>query len=399
MVAQDSAQSFVRLCFARLRTGSAIAASITGVAILAIAPNPANGQEFNRVVHAQAQAQNNSAVASLGAESSAVQSTWTTEPLLTISDLQVNLGATDTLAISPDGRLIASAVTTDPNQYTGSVRVWDLTTGEALYTFRDHASMVSAIAFSPDGQLLATADYDFDNRMLTIQLRDVSNGRTLHTLRRAITPRFFQNGGGYYFSSILAFSPDGQTLYSSATSPLIQVWDVNQGVLQRSLVGHWETIRTLRVSPDGRMLASTHVDGKLTLLNLASGQVKHTFAGGTDAFKIAFSPNSETVMGTFTLSPDGAITPRQVAIWNTNTGEPIDTVTGFVERDWLIPSVDSRTLAVVNYEEDIDLLDIATGQTLQTFEEHATNATFSPDGRLLVAVTEGNIKVWSNTLE
>jgi WD40 repeat protein len=399
MVAQDSAQSFIGLCFARLLPGIAIAASIAGVAILAIAPDRANGEEFNRAVQAQAQAQNNSAVASFLAQSSAVQPTWTTEPLLTISDPQVSLGATNTIAISPDSRLIASAVTTDPNQYADSIRVWDLTTGEALYTFSDHASMVSAIAFSPDGQSLATADYDFDNRMLTIRLRNVSNGQTLHTLRRAITPRFIQDGGGYYFSSVLAFSPDGQTLYSSATSPLIQVWDLNQGKLQRSLVGHRETIRTLQVSPDGQMIASTHVDGRLTLIDLASGQVKHTFIGGIDAFKTAFSPDSQTVMGTFTLRRDGAITPRQIAIWNTNTGEPVNTVTGFVEQDWLIPSADGRTLAVVNYEEDIDLLDMATGQTLQTFEEHATNATFSPDGRFLVAVTEGNIKVWSNTLE
>lgn len=339
------------------------------------------------------------AAANLLAQSPPNPSTWSAEPFLTISDSQVRLGVSETIAISPDGKLVASAVTTDPSQYVDSVRVWDLTTGEVLYTSSEHAAMISAIAFSPDGQLLATADYDFDNRMLTIRLRNVSNGQTLHTLRRAITPRFIQDGGGYYFSSVLAFSPDGQTLYSSATSPLIQVWDLNQGTLQRSLVGHRETVRALQVSPDGQMLASTHVDGRLTLIDLASGQVKHTFVGGTDAFKIAFSPDSETVMGTFTMRRDGAITPRQIATWNTSTGEPVNSVTGFVEQDWLIPSADGKTLAVVNYEEDIDVVDLTTGQTLQTFEEHATNATFSPDGRLLIAVTEGNIKVWSNSLE
>jgi WD40 repeat protein len=396
MVAQDSSQSLVRLCFARLLPGIAIATATTVMgAVLAIAPEIANSQEFNRSVHAQAQ--NNSANPFLQAQSSTNQSAWATEPLLTIADPQVSLGATDTIAISSDGKLVASAVTTDPNHHADSVRVWDLTTGEAVYTFSDHASMVSAIAFSPDGQFLATADYDFDNRMLTIRLRNVSNGQTLHTLRRAITPRFIQDGGGYYFSSVLAFSSDGQTLYSSATSPLIQVWDVNQGVLQRSLVGHRETIRTLQVSPDGQTLASTHVDGRLTLLDLNSGQVKRVFEGGIDAFKVAFSPDNETVMGTFTVRQDGATTPRQIAIWNTTTGEPVDTVTGFVDQDWLILSADGGILAVINYEQDINLLDMATGQPLQTFEEHATNGTFSLDGQLFVAVTEGNIKVWSLT--
>jgi WD40 repeat protein len=393
MVSQDFSQNFVRLRLAQLLPGIVLAA--TTIISGAIAPiATASRQELNRPAYSQNHSA--SAVVSL-AQSSSNQVNWSTDPILTISDDQVSLGGTDTIAISPDRRMVAAAVTTDPSQYADSVRVWDLTTGEALYTLSDHAAMVSAIAFSPDGHLLATADYDFDNRMLTIRLRNASSGQTLRTLRRAITPKFMEAGGGYYFSSVLAFSPDSQTLYSSATSPLIQVWDVNQGTLQRSLVGHRETIRTLKVSPDGQTLASTHVDGKLTLIDLASGQVKRTFEGGIDAFKIAFSPDSETVTGTFTVSRNGAVVPRQVATWNVNTGELLNTATEFVEQDWLIPSADGKTLAVINYEEDINLLDMATGQTLQTFEENAANGAFSPDGRLFVGVTEGNIKIWSSS--
>ena len=383
-------QSSARLRLARSLPGIAFAAATVLGVIAPVAT--ANSQESNSPVYAE----NTSALAASPlAQAASDQLIWPAEPLLTISDPQVSLGASDTIAISPDG-MVASAVTTDPNQHADSVRVWDLTTGETLYTLSDHASMISAIAFSPDGRLLATADYDFDNRMLTIRLRDASNGRTLSTLRRAITPRFIQDGGGFYFSSVLTFSPDSQTLYSSATSPLIQVWDVNQGTLQHSLIGHRETIRALQVSPDGQTLASTHVDGRLTLLDLSSGQIKHTVTGGIDAFKVAFSADGETVTATFTVRREGSQS-RQVASWNTTTGELAHSPTDFPEQDWLILSPGVKTIAAVNYEEQINLLDAITGQTLQTLDEQATNATFSPDGRLFAAVTEGNIKIWASS--
>ena len=97
------------------------------------------------------------------------------------------------VAFSPNGRVLASASTDT------TVRLWDTSTGTVLQMLTDHSSLVTAVVFSPDGKVLASASWD-----KTVKLWDVSKGAVKQTLR-----------GHLNEVNAVAFSPDGKALASA----------------------------------------------------------------------------------------------------------------------------------------------------------------------------------------
>jgi WD40 repeat protein len=109
----------------------------------------------------------------------------------------------DTIAFSTDGNIVATS-----DRQEGIIRVWHLITAELLHTLTGHTSSVNAVAFSPDGQILASASGD-----QTIKLWNLKTGELIQTLC------------GHTGSILsLTFSPDGQTLVSGSLDNSIKIW-------------------------------------------------------------------------------------------------------------------------------------------------------------------------------
>lgn len=153
-------------------------------------------------------------------------------------------GAVGGVAFSPSGEILASAGEAD-----GTVQLWEVETGRVLRALESHTGGVASVAFSPDGTLLASGSLDG-----TIRLWDVETGETLRVLQ----------GHGDGVLSV-AFSPDGALLASGSLDNTLWLWEVASGDPVRVLEGHLEGVLGVAFSPDGTLLASGSLDGTVRL--------------------------------------------------------------------------------------------------------------------------------------
>jgi len=142
------------------------------------------------------------------------------------------------VAFSPDGQLLATAGSGK------TARLWQVPSGELVRTLPGHTGVVYAVAFSPDGQLLATAGGD-----RTARLWQVPSGELLRTLP-----------GHTGWVSTVAFSPDGQLLATAGTDRTALLWKVSSGEPLRTLSGHTRAVNDVAFSPDCLLLATAGSD-------------------------------------------------------------------------------------------------------------------------------------------
>jgi RNA polymerase sigma factor (sigma-70 family) len=168
-------------------------------------------------------------------------------------------------ALSADGRALATAGT------DGRVRVWDMTSCTTAPRLEVAAPDCSALAFTPDSKRLAVAD-----GRPGVGLWDLAAG---HEVRRLGKGR----------ADALAFSPDGQTL-ATATRGTINLLDVGEGQERPFLDMPGEACAALAFAPDGRTLATRTTTGPVRLWDVASGREKGCVpASGSPGGTLAFT--------------------------------------------------------------------------------------------------------------
>jgi WD40 repeat protein len=206
---------------------------------------------------------------------------------------------TRALAYSPDGEMLASA------SGDNRIRVFRLKNAQILKTFEGHQAMIRALAIHPDGRAMYSAGFDG-----SIRFWRFPHGAELKTLRP---------GPDEIFS--LAMSANGSHLISGGADCLLHVWTLPEGVAAREMIGHTDTITHLAASPSSELVASSGREGFIRLWNFTSGgqiRVIENTAGPLTA--LCMHPNDQVLIGGHSK---GAIT-----LWSLSTGRVIDQLNG-----------------------------------------------------------------------
>ncbi|KAJ4331972.1 hypothetical protein N0V95_009773, partial [Ascochyta clinopodiicola] len=200
------------------------------------------------------------------------------------------------VAFSADGDRLASA------SHDETVRVWDAKTGKALHKLEGHSNWVSSVAFSADGDRLASASHDE-----TVRVWDAKTGQLLHTLE----------GHSHYVSSV-AFSADGDRLASASYDMTVRVWDAKTGQVLHTLEGHTLYVSSVAFSADGDRLASASYDKTVRVWDAKTGQLLHTLEGHSSIVtSVAFSADGDRLAS--------ASHDKTVRVWDAKTGQLLHT--------------------------------------------------------------------------
>jgi hypothetical protein len=204
---------------------------------------------------------------------------------------------------------------------------------------------------------------------------------------------------GYYPAPVsvtaLAFRPDGSVLAVSGYHEVL-LFDPNDGRLVRRLQNLAERIHGLAFSPDGSLLAvATGTPGRLgevKLLRVESGGVAFDLAWAGDSFfDVAFSPDGSK------LAAAGA--DRTVRVWSIADGAEIVRIEDHA--DWVTAVAfdpDGNRLATASRDKTAKVFDLTTGSTLATFmghEQPVADVLFAPAGDQVVSCgKDRRIRIW-----
>ncbi len=281
------------------------------------------------------------------------------------------------VAFSPDGVLLAAA-TGD-----GDIRLWEAESGKPIMTMHGHKDWVWSIAFSPNGQLLASGGED-----QTIRLWEVSTGRETKVL---------QGHRGWIRS--VAFSPNGQLLASAGEDQRIRLWEISTGKLLNTMDGYPGWIRSITFSPDGQLLASAGENQAVWLWQVNTCTCLKIFQSHTIKVRsLAFSPDGEVLVSGGPASHD----EENICFWEIATGREYAPLKGPNKPTWSVAfSFDGKFLATSSDDYCVRLWDRSTGECLYTLQGHQNiirSVSFSPDGRFLASGCEDEtVRLWDTT--
>lgn len=276
-------------------------------------------------------------------------------------------------SFDPNGNLLASA------SGDGTVRIWNVTTGEEIKNITDHGSPVFCVAFNPTGEILASGS--FDNSTL---LWNVTNWQLIGNLT-----------GHSSLIWSLEFSHDGKYLASGSADNTIKIWDVKTQVNIENITGHTENVKTLSFSSDDRLLASGSDDNTIKVWNFSNSILIHDFTNHTDYIEsIDFSPDDQLLAS--------ASRDLSIKLWDVEAGNQVQELLGHEGEVRSISfSPDGNSLASSSNDYSVKFWDVRTGNLLGNLTDHTNfvvDISFNPSSQILASCSvDQNIKLWNIT--
>jgi serine/threonine protein kinase len=295
-------------------------------------------------------------------------STWKCSATLTRQPVRPS-GAIHTVAISPDGQLIA----TGNDDHT--VCLWQLDTGKLLHTLIGHTGAVKALAFAPEGRWLASGSADG-----SVKLWETSTWEIIHTLQHEQAIH------------AVVFHPNGQLLATGGTDATVRWWDVQTEVVIASLTGHRLAIAAIAYSPTTHQLATASWDGTVKVWDETTQCLLCTLTKHNRAVRaIAFNPDGSLLA---TAGDD-----KQILLWNQATYE---LVCHPLDHSWTITTLmftpDGHTLVSGSWDKTLKLWHIPDGQLINALKGHTDiiqSVAVHPDRQLIASASkDGTVRLW-----
>ena len=190
------------------------------------------------------------------------------------------------VAFSPDGKRLA--VAGGPSGRFGEIKIWDVQGASArpVTTIRGHEDAILTIAFSPDGTAIASGSYD-----KLVKIWDTATGREIRTLK--------EHSDAVYS---VAFMPDGRQVVSGAGDRTLKVWDVSTGKRLFTIGDSLDAVYTVAVHPSGARIAAAGADRTIRTWSwngdATAALLSSTFAHSDAVLRLAYSPDGTTLVST-----------------------------------------------------------------------------------------------------
>jgi WD40 repeat protein/tRNA A-37 threonylcarbamoyl transferase component Bud32 len=274
-----------------------------------------------------------------------------------------------------DGKRVASA------SWDGTVRIWNFADGRELKSFSHGENViVTALAYHPKGRLLVSLC-----REKGAHLWDTETGELLH--RWDVAPEVWRDPK-------IAFSPDGNLFATASSDRIVRVFDVNTKAEVATLNGHTDVIRDLAFSPDGRYLATggDRDDLHIRVWDLITKAQVNLFAGHTDRIhSLVFQADGKVLVSG---SADGT-----VRLWDFATSKELAVLKHGTTVYGLAFSPDGTRLGCACADNSIRLWDVATKDQVAELRGHTNYVhalVFTPDGASIVSASgDRTLRVWN----